>query len=279
MLTDSCCFMNLTDQGNLAATNIMNDDNDSSIYWDDNNSSFAQNYSNSSLNSTGTFQSPCPLEGEPETFIEVAITHYVGLIGWPTIFLIGCAGNAISFVVFYKTDINKQVSSIYFRALALVDTFVCCFGMVEWLHFIHGLTLENHSALLCSIQDFIYHWSDHMSGWILSAVAIERVVGVSSPYRYKTIYTKKRAILSLIVLVIVVALLDCDHFFKYDIYPPGICYYRADNPAILHYILNIGPYVNIIRDCILPFTTILICNIIIIYHVQAAYRRRRKMSQ
>ncbi len=98
------------------------------------------------------------------------------------------------------------------------------------------------------------------------------------PYRYKTLYTKKRAVISVIVLTVVIALIDIYNLVIYRLDNIGQCALFQHTDWDIHFGIYIYPYIRLMKRCIVPFTIIIICNVILIYCLKRAERHRDEMS-
>ncbi len=198
---------------------------------------------------------------------------------FPIIVIVGIFGNIMSFVVFSTKTMNGSVSSIFFRVLAMADILVLCLLSPLWCTILlFHQEPQNLNFIACRIYPFLIHWTKDMPGWILSAVAVERAIGVSIPHRYKIIVTRKRAYFLLTITIL--TLFGINSFplftFRFISENKNSPFLYCDLPRFHK---NIWDHLNMVVYCICPFTIICSSNICVIYFiVQASYRRRTSVS-
>ncbi len=191
----------------------------------------------------------------------------------PIIVIVGILGNIMSFAVFSTRAMNGLVSSIFFRMLAIADTlFLCTFILMWFSEVVYYYQFQHSHIVACKIYYFLIYWTKDMPGWILSAVAVERAIGVSIPHHYKRLVTRKRAyILLLIIILTLLGINSCLFVLftltRYDEHNFH-CKIPEDYKQYWHYL-------NMVVYCFFPFTTICTSNICVIYCVlRANYSRR-----
>ncbi len=197
------------------------------------------------------------------------------------ILILGISGNILSIVVFSTKSMEKSVSSIFFRALATFDSLLLLTALPRyWVVAVFNYDIRTVHIVICKIHTFLVYWSVDMSGWILSAVALERTIGVTMPHRYKTLVTRNRAktliaIISVVMFSINSYILVAQTIVSRINNSPKICvvkrtYHESFEP-VWHY-LDMTIY------CIFPFIIICLSNVCIIYVVgRARYLHRKSM--
>ncbi len=122
-----------------------------------------------------------------ESILGVALVKYMS----PIILILGFSGNILSFVVFSTKAMNGLVSSIFFRLLAVADTLLVCTLLPWlWIYVVWEYDFLDVNSVVCKFLSFLIYWTKDLSGWILSAVAVERAIGVSIPHHYKSLVTR-----------------------------------------------------------------------------------------
>lgn len=128
----------------------------------------------------------------------------------PLIVVLGYLGNILTIIIFNKTSLSRLTTSIYFKALAVTDMCV----LLTWLNYdFYREILPSGDPLYgtfvyCNILKFVQAYSRHLSGVILSALSVDRMIGVVYPLKYKYICTKKRVYIILGTLMTVLFVLD-----------------------------------------------------------------------
>ncbi len=204
-----------------------------------------------------------------------SLIKYLSLV----ILVLGTFGNIMSFIVFSTKSMNGSVSSIFFRALAVVDTIFVLSAVIRyWIGVVFKYDIRTYHDIVCKIHKFLVYWSGHLTGWILSAVAVERAVGVSMPHRYKSLVTRKRAKFLLATIIIALGALDSYHLVSQRVISGYIVLCLPDR-KFRWFNNNIWFYMDITAYCFAPFTMICLSNICIIYFVvRASIRRRKSMT-
>lgn len=184
---------------------------------------------------------------------------------------------------------NRSVCSIYFRALAVMDSILLILMLSRyWAIAQFDYDIGDANMFMCQFHPYLMYWSRDLSGWILTVIAVERYMGVTHPHN--TMFTRKRAIGILLVLFVSSALLNIglpiSHGMKEehnDIesqdYVPMTEGYCCIIVQYHHFIQQIWPYFDLIKQSLLPFLIILTCNANIIYTtIKAKYVRNRDMN-
>ncbi len=197
------------------------------------------------------------------------LIRYLSLI----IVILGTSGNIMSLIVFSTKSMSGSVSSIFFRILAIVDT-IFLFSTLPryWIIVIFRYDIRNYHDVICKIHPFLVYWSGHLTGWILSAVAIERAVGVSMPHIYKSMVTRKRAKVLLATIILALGGLDSYLLFSRRI----IAGYCSTDPDMIEFDHNVWFYLDITAYCFCPFTMICLSNVCIIFFVVRSSIWRKK---
>ena len=90
----------------------------------------------------------------------------------PFILLVGIFGNILSFIIFTKTYLRRQSSSIYLAALAMADAaFLCCI-LFSWAKHI-GLNVYERDGW-CQTFVYLTHISSFLSVWYVVSFTTER---------------------------------------------------------------------------------------------------------
>ncbi len=200
---------------------------------------------------------------------------YLSLI----ILILGTLGNIISFVVFSTKSMSGSVSSIFFRALAIIDTIFLITALLRyWIIAVFDYDIRLYHAVACKLHKYLVYWSGHLTGLILSAVALERTIGVSMPHRYKSLVTRKRAKFLLATIILAIGVLDSYLFVSQKLLVSFNVFCMTD-PKFTWFHDNIWFYMDITAYCFAPFTIICFSNVCIIYFVvRASIRRRKSMT-
>ncbi len=210
-----------------------------------------------------------------ESHLGFALFKYVS----PIIAIVGILGNIISFIVFNAKAMNGSVCSIFFRVLAIADTLFLCAYLPMWFtEAFYHYTLMDSNIVVCKVYPFVLCWTKDMSGWILSAVAVERAIGVSMPHHYKCLVTRKRACTLLAAIILTLLIINSYSMIFYR-FISDIENGTSVSCDLSDFHKSIWHYGDLVVYCICPFTIICSSNVCVIYFViQASYRRRNSMT-
>ena len=123
----------------------------------------------------------------------------------PVIIAIGLCGNTLSLIVFMRTRLRRQSSSVYLAALCIADSAFLLQLTAAWLGYVRVFIY--HKQGFC--QAFVYtgHVSAFLSVWFVVAFTLERYIVCVYPLSKKHICTVQRAKLIVIGCSVVAALL------------------------------------------------------------------------
>lgn len=111
--------------------------------------------------------------------------------------ILGTVGNAVSFVVFMRRALRDVVTTLYYRALVVINLVTLwvgiCLPIPLWWS---GLNKEQSVAVFTTL-DVVLPYLMYCEAWTLVTVCLERYVGVMHPHRALVSWTKKRAFYSL----------------------------------------------------------------------------------
>ncbi len=199
--------------------------------------------------------------------------HELNLYLPPVILAVGCIGNLVTFAVYFRKSMRQSVASVYLRFLAIIDIYV----LFAWLtrpmiQSFHDTDISIFSTGMCKIVLFSEVYSAELSGWTLSLVAIERVIGIRSPSKHLKYFTKKRAIISMIAIFFIFFWLCSTSLFIYNISTRvnvdnttyNICF--RPQVSMTNYYAWRG--LDIAIYFVIPFVIITVCNIGIIYYLK-----------
>ena len=194
--------------------------------YDDYNSTY-RDY-NGTINETYDEQFPPP----PPPLMYPPLYHF-RKYAYPITIAFGIVGNSFIFYIFTRTKLKKPSTSRYLAAASIADSgFLCTTLFTNLFHF-HDVAIES-TVGPCQLIQFGNYVFTFLSTWYLTAVMVEKYVGVSWPRkktRLCTVFRAKCVIICLAVLSIV-CYLYITWFFGVVSYQPGkkICtLFRSDS--------------------------------------------------
>ena len=114
--------------------------------------------------------------------------------------LIGLIGNVLVIVLFSRRSLSKYSYSFYCRAMAISDSGIMTFTFLDWASFNLGANLETTGPLPCKIVEFFHEYFVGVSIFLLTIIAIDRMLAIVYPKRF--IVLKKRWVQYLVVVTL-----------------------------------------------------------------------------
>ena len=135
---------------------------------------------------------------------------------WTVLFIIGFGvlGNAICFYVFTKSKLRKVSSSRYFSAIAIVDMGYLLSNLCTHLATSWGISVY-HVHGLCPLVMYINHICTFLSIWYVTALVIEKFIGLYWPSKkaqFCTVFRAKCVIIGFVILAVV-----CYHYITWTV--------------------------------------------------------------
>ena len=125
------------------------------------------------------------------------------------------------------------------------------------------------------------------SGYTVVAMTLERLVVVYKPLHARTICTRRHAYIIITLICLLGSGVYLHYFWTYgqieEVGPSRVitvkhCTILAENRYLKYYIEKIRPYQDLVIRSALPFTCLLMCNILIIVKVSKQYRKRGQLT-
>ena len=193
--------------------------------------------------------------------------------------LVGLIGNLLTVYVFVRHRKRTGPVAIYFVCLALSDSGNLVMGLQTWFHnglyYITDGAVDLPSAVsdtACKIRVFIWNVFVAMSGYIIVAFSLERVIAIWAPLKAATIITNFRRNVVLTILLAYASLSSSLFFFtkklgqiKYRNRIVTACY-NVPGTEVVHLYSRVIQLFNLIVPCILIF----LFNVLIIVGIRHA---------
>lgn len=200
------------------------------------------------------------------------------------ILFFGTLGNVMSFIVLCNLT-GKTVSTfIYLSILALVDQFVLICGLLRsWIDHLLMSKMENRNKIFCKLSQFLGTSASVLSVWLIVAVTLERTIVISFPFQAHNLIQKNRAIIIATIMACVIIFLNSHFLFTVDLVKTISAIDNSKNISLCIFSNQFSSFETswILIDAIvysfLPFTLILILNIVIMVKVCQARKTRRSM--
>lgn len=100
----------------------------------------------------------------------------------PMLLVIGVTGNVISLAVWSRKRMCITTTSLYFRILEVVDSLVLVIAVLrELIFYSTNIDIQVMDDFSCRIHSWLAFSVTALSAWILSALAIDRLIYVKFP--------------------------------------------------------------------------------------------------
>ncbi|XP_041480307.1 growth hormone secretagogue receptor type 1-like [Lytechinus variegatus] len=126
--------------------------------------------------------------------------------------IVGIPGNILVMLI-YQRKARRLSMNVYISGLAAVDLFVCALTGYRLYSWINEKQFYNNTA--CQLFTWIGFWSEMLTAFITTAIALDRYVSVCKPHA--AIITPVRATISIGVCTIVSGLLSLFSFLIYGV--------------------------------------------------------------
>jgi len=188
--------------------------------------------------------------------------RYAGTI----IVILGFIGNFLSIIIFSRKSLRSRSCSMYFLALSMSDICVLIGYTSENLLF-HGYHIQLLSnTYICKLVIFLIYASTDISNYLLTLAAIDRCVLISYRSGHYRFCRKSIAKILITVVVILFSLINSHLLYGFHVEQTDSCLPKP-NPYRNFYIRHYDAYIDIIKTVLIPFLTIFICNIFIIFRL------------
>ena len=203
---------------------------------------------------------------------------YMKLVCLPLFLTIGCLGNSTSFLVMCSPTYNRKSYSYYLRALAVTDTlhllitFIRDMNEITYeLGFLDDGFLHDLSPSMCKMLEFSRHVIALMSSWFIVCFTIDRFIAVCYPLYRARLCSEKAAMCSITALTIILMASQSYHLFYVSSLEGRSSSHNPCHAPVeqrLQYMaINYIEY-QLILLAGLPFLILLVCNWLIVCHIE-----------
>lgn len=209
---------------------------------------------------------------------EVVVSEYLWKVLPPILFCFGLTGNTLTIIVINRLGFRNQPTLTFLLCLAINDSVVLVTGLPRyWIKAVFDYDLNTASNVNCKLYYFFIYLTMQYSSWILVGVTVERLVKTYFPLRYRTIYSYKKVTIALSITLVILILVNGHFFFTNGIndYTEGGC--GSLNPDIFYFDENVFVFIDFTILSVIPFTTMLICNILLVRILRKVQQNRVSM--
>ena len=211
----------------------------------------------------------------------MSLTKAIKIYVCPVVLAVGIIGNGLSFVVMTRKSLRGQVTSFYLALLAVFDTLALTVGITSnWYH--DGLEMSALSEATCKIVIFIDYWFTDAVNWIVSLIALDRLVNIIFPQKAKTWITLKRSVWLSVSVILFLFVINFQLLFIMRIQEKSYenkTYVGCGFTSVQAH--TIFSWIDLACFCVIPFTVISSCNaavIIRLYLVKSRSTEQRMTS-
>ncbi|XP_064597270.1 allatostatin-A receptor-like [Liolophura sinensis] len=168
-------------------------------------------------------------------------------------------------------------TSLYICSLAIADTLVLFLRSLSEMVEDFDLQLGDYG---CGVLTFVLNLMVHVAVWTIVVMTLERFVAVVYPLHVTALFTMKKTKLSIAMLYVVFSLIDAHFIYTYsmgytDSRHSG--YYCRHRPGTTFWSYNIWFWLNSALFAIIPCSSLLILNIVIIVGMRSSLKKQKRM--
>lgn len=196
---------------------------------------------------------------------EYRLAKYLNSYGYIMEVVIGSVANILVLIV--MLGLRHLPICNYMAALALADLSVIlgpC--LTRWLH-TENIDARSTNTAVCRILSFQSYWSFGLSAWLLVAMTIDRYIAITFPLKAIRLSTPYRARVVILILMTVMAIINFHFLLTLTAEKqPGNKQQTCNSyDQFKHFVNNIWPWIDATVYSFLPFTFLIIFNILIIH--------------
>ena len=205
---------------------------------------------------------------------------------------IGLVCNAFSVVVFLSSaTLRRTTTGQYLTVLAAADFLALVGELFRWLSFKQNdhtyytdVTVVNTNDAACKGVTYLVYAGRLTSAWVTVAITVERLLAVAVPLRVGTICTPRRTRVAIAVICV-----GCLTLGAYPLWTVAVRRHNGEKLCMVipddettsgvHRLYDRWQVaVDYVGTMALPEALLVVCTSFIIYHVEAARRRRRRLT-
>ena len=197
----------------------------------------------------------------------------------PIVFVFGMLGNCLTIAVMLRKRYSGSSVRMFMLLLAVFDsTVLVCAVPPEWLTTVIGVKIKEIHPVVCQLDRLLYYTAGDSSIWTLCAFTADRFVAVCWPFLKQNTYFSKNTWLVSLILLAVSTLKNLHVFWsrgrQFDIHGnvTSNCGYRTEFANFEEYV---RPWIVFVTVSVIPFFTLLFCNIMIVRALIASERIRK----
>ena len=206
------------------------------------------------------------------------------VVAAPVLLLCGTFGNVMTMVVMrgMRAEQSTVCMPIYFTALAVSDLSILLICLPRhWALYVFGFDLRVLSDSTCKIHKFLTYVLGQISAWLLVVMTSQRVTSVVWPLKVCLQGTRRKALLTVSLIVCTSLLYNSSILFSHSVSVFGSCTPKvcsiAQTDSTFRYV-GLFLWLDIAMFSVIPFCILCICNIVLLWKVTQSVRTARGMT-
>ena len=200
---------------------------------------------------------------------------------FPILIIVGTICNILTFLVMRRKKLRNQSTGYYMAVLAVADELALLVGCLSgWLMSYKNFNILSISSYACKIFSVVLYTTFDFSVWLVVIMTIERFIAVTFPLKSMYFCTVKKAKVATLILTCILFAINSHflitHSTVYD--KNGTLGCDSANETFNYFIKHIWPWIDASKYAFVPFLTILIFNVLIIYNLFIAAKSIKNLS-
>jgi hypothetical protein len=196
----------------------------------------------------------------------------------PVLIALGTVGNLLSFMIMRSKEFSSTPSSFIYSVLAVTDTAVLYTGLLRyWMLETWDYDPRLDSNAACSIHLYVTYLLGHLSACYLMILTIERVISVYFPMHCRTLCSKRRMVMAVVIATLVEMTINVHFLIYYRLVATWRGWMFCTN-------LNTAfdepwRWIDSSLASYVPFAVIFVGNVMIVMKLYLSHRAKKKMTQ
>lgn len=178
--------------------------------------------------------------------------------------LIGLAGNVLTFIIFSRRVFDKSPYRIYFKSLAIFDSFVVfnlAFGVASMLK---QRDLFNQVNAVCKFVYFISVGKSSNSGWILVVFSVDQLIRVTMSTRFAFVKRRKFQLAAIAAMFLFHILFALNVMTQVEVKPISLNTNNATMKMCRYPPYSNLPIIYLIESSLIPFAIMVVTTSLIL---------------
>lgn len=190
----------------------------------------------------------------------------------PIIVIMGLVGAGLMICVMQRKALRTSSVSVYMTALAVSDALVLVLDFINnWLSMEVGYYVLSSSNGFCKFHRFFFNVAYTYSGWLVVALAVEKVLVVWFPFRAKTLCNRRNAIIAVCLIPIPINGIYLYNLWAWELKEDGSC---DMVPRWVKFQSEVGPWMSGTIYSYVPIALLIILNSALCQKLWAARKTR-----